>query len=165
MNGQLVLLSHNLSSITPGMELKEVCFPSQPAFPKCPLQTNPCAISSLMDSSENKAILARSTRPLRGKCWFGSLKLALSHWIVNTFLSFYTVHPDLLVYRSVSLVHSTLLVSLRQLLYFVRFYTHIHTWFAYSKCNSGFFLQLDFLKLIQPKQQSQVSWVAGKTGK
>ena len=165
MNGQLVLLSDNLSSVTPGMELKEVCFPSQPAFPKCPLQTNPCASTPLWTHLKTKPSWLEAPGPsgehADSEAWNGLFHTGESaHSFHSTLFT-----PDLRVYRSVSLVHSALLVSLRQLLYFVRLYTHTHTWFAYSKRNSGFFLQLSFLKLIQPKQQSQVSWVAGKTGK
>lgn len=47
MNAHFILHSGNLSSITPGMELKEVYFSSQAAFPECLLQNNPCASAVL----------------------------------------------------------------------------------------------------------------------
>lgn len=101
LNAQLV--RHSDSIINHPWNGVEGSLLSQPArFPRMPTADQSLCVSSYRHIW-SKVILARTTRPLGGKCWLGSLKWALSHSIHSQHIPFILHYLlELLVCGSVS---------------------------------------------------------------
>ena len=157
MNARLVLHSDSLSSMPPGMELKEDCFPSQPAFPERPQQTSPCASTlsrtHLSQSRPGQKHQAPQRKMLIWKLEMdsSSLDTLSAHSFQWTLLTL-----ELLVCRPVSPA-TQYAASVFKAASIFCLPLHTYSCDLHIVKATLVFWQFNFQKIIKPKQQSQVA--------